>query len=53
MARPRDGVPFHMHSREDETFYVVSGIDPLTVRLVLMYKCEQEDKCEHRNRGKS
>jgi quercetin dioxygenase-like cupin family protein len=50
---PGDGVPFHMHSREDETFYVVSGIDPLTVRLVLMYKYEQEDKCEHRNRGKS
>ena len=22
---PGDGVPFHMHSREDETFYVVSG----------------------------
>ena len=21
-----DGVPFHMHSREDETFYVVSGV---------------------------
>jgi quercetin dioxygenase-like cupin family protein len=23
---PDDGVPFHTHSREDETFYVVSGI---------------------------
>jgi quercetin dioxygenase-like cupin family protein len=23
---PGDGVPFHRHSREDETFYVVSGI---------------------------
>jgi quercetin dioxygenase-like cupin family protein len=22
---PGDGMPFHMHSREDETFYVVSG----------------------------
>jgi len=23
---PGEGVPFHMHSREDETFYVVSGM---------------------------
>jgi quercetin dioxygenase-like cupin family protein len=28
---PREGVPFHKHSREDESFYVVDGMFELTV----------------------
>jgi quercetin dioxygenase-like cupin family protein len=29
---PGDGVPIHMHSREDETFYVVSGTGEFRLR---------------------